>query len=327
MTWDSVPYFVGGGAVHSPEVMRSLAYAATGGTEGVVLPGDLKVVPLAVPGQGVRVSDGGAYVLSRAAGQTEQTYVARNPTSDTIAITPTGSSGGKSVMIGVRIEDPWIAGEPWSDPVDPTIGPYVFSRAVDCTSTARVWQSVSGRSTETAYALARIDMPANTGTITAAMITDLRALARPRSQRVVAKGTIVDQTVTLTTGWQDFPQNPITGIAVPSWATHATIVMQSTLRYLSGNAAGNLQGFLGPAGQLDATTLYGDQYMDTTVAGGEYRTPIINPSDGYWAIPAAIRGTTAVLSTRIKGAVAGGKVRAGAGDYYFADITFVERSA
>lgn len=329
--WDPVPWFVGGGAVHSPEVARSLAYAATGGAEGVVLPGDLKVVPLNVPGGGVQILDGGAYIPSRAAGQTEQSYVPRNPTSDTITITPTGSSGGKSVLVGVRIEDPWIAGEPWNDPADPTTGPYVFTRGINCPAGTTSWQAVSGRANDTAYALARIDMPANTGTITAGMITDLRRLARPRSLREFYKGAQSDASVTMDTNvWKAFPVNPITGIRIPSWATHAAIRVDTTMRYISGNAYANFQSFIGPAGQQDSVTLYSDALIDATTAGGSYRMPLVMPSDGYWAIPASMRGTTVQISSRVRQidvSGANGVLSAPKSDYYVADITWSERVA
>lgn len=330
MAFDPVPWFVGGGAQHSPEVARTLAYAATGGAEGVVTPGDLKVTPTSVPGNKVQVADGAALILNRAAASDNQTYVARMSTADQVAIAATTSSGGRTDLIVAQIEDPWLSGEPWQDPVDPTVGPYVFTRVISNVpaGTTRL-QDVSGYAGRTAVTLARVTIPASTATITASMITDLRTLARPRSQRIVAKGTMAAQTLTISTGWQNFPQNPITNIQVPTWATHATIVMNSTLRYLSGNAAGNLQSFLGPVNQFDDTTLYGDQYLDTTVVGGEYRQPMMNPSDGYWAIPASMRGTTVALSSRFKGASTatnGAQIRTGDGDYYFADITFVERT-
>lgn len=333
MTWDPVPWFVGGGAVHSPEVARALAYAATNGKEGVVLPGDLRVHALAVPGQGVQVDDGGAYILSRAAGQNEQTYVGRNPTADTIAITPTGSTG-KSVLIGVRVEDPSVAGEPWADPSDPAKGPYIFTRAINCPAGTTSWQSVSGRANDTALALARIDMPPNTGTITDSMVTNLRSLANPRSERVIVKGTIDGTRVTLTKDWKAWPIRPIGGIWIPWWATHATIRMDHTIRFVSGSAYAQFQGFMGPAGRQDSTTLYGDQLIDSTSNTGEYRQPFIVPSDGYFPIPAAYRSTTAQLSFRAKAATTangetneGGVIGSSVEDYYFADITFSERTA
>lgn len=326
MALDGVPWFIGGDAEHGPDVARQLLYLATGGKQGVGGPTDLKVVPLDVPGGGVKVLAGGGTILNRVASQ--QSYGVRNPVtdSDTVKIAATGSSGGRSDLVICRVDNPYVDGNAQA-PSNPAKGPYTkFDVIPNVPAGMRRLQDVDAYKGLSAIELARIDLSTSDGTVTTAKITDLRTLATPRTERVVARGTIVDQTVTLiSNGWQNFPQNPITGIPVPTWATHATIQMRSTLRYLSGNAAGNLQGFLGPAGQLDATTLYGDQTIDATTTGGEYRQPLENPSDGYWPVPASIRGTTAQLTSRIRGAVTGGKVRAGAGDYYYADITFTER--
>lgn len=182
MTWDSVPWFIGGGAQHSPEVARLLAYAATNGAEGVVSPGDLKVAPLDVPGASVRVLAGACLVPNRAAGGIAQTYVGRNPSQDVVAIGATGSGAGRSDLVVARVEDPFMAGEPWDDPADPITGPYIFTRVISNVpaGTTRL-QDVPGHAGESGIALARIDVPANTGAITTGMIKDLRKLAQARS--------------------------------------------------------------------------------------------------------------------------------------------------
>jgi hypothetical protein len=328
MSWDSVPWFVGGGAEHSPEVARLLAYAALGAAEGVVTPGDLKVVPLAVPGGAVTVSSGAALILNRAAGGAAQTYVARNPTADTVAIAPTGSAAGRSDLIVAQIEDPYMAGEPWQAPADPKVGPYVFTRVIPNVpaGTTRL-QDVPGYAGRSAVTLARVDLPASTGTVTAGLVTDLRALARPRSERQVVKGTLATNTTTLSTGsWQAFPSNPIPGIVVPSWATHAVVRVDTTIRFVSGDGYANFQAFMGPAGQLDTTTLFADSLIDSTGNAG-YRQPLVIPSDGAWAVPAALRGKTVQVASRVRGKSNGGKIATGTEDYYFLDVTFMERAA
>lgn len=326
MAWDSVPWFVGGGAEHSPEVARLLAYAATGSAEGIVGPTDLKVVPLDVPGTSVTVQIGAALVLARSTGGAQQTYVARLPEADTVAIAPTGSSGGRSDLIVAQIEDPFMAGEPWQEPSDPTSGPYVFTRVISNVpaGTTRL-QDVAGYEGRSAITLARIDIPASTGTITSAMIKDLRTMARPRTERQIVKGTLTTGTVTLSTSsWQNFPANPVTGLLVPSWATHAVIRVDTTIRFVSGDGYFNLQSFLS-TGTLDSTTLFADSIIDSTTGGGSYRQPLVVPSDGVWTIPASLRGKSAKITTRVRGRASGGKIATGTEDYYFADVTFMER--
>ncbi|WP_348240077.1 hypothetical protein, partial [Salmonella enterica] len=87
-----------------PEVARLLAYAATAGAKGIVTPGDIKVVPLDVPGSSVRVHAGACLIPSEAAGGAQQTYVGRNPSADTVSISATGSGSGRSDLIVARVE-------------------------------------------------------------------------------------------------------------------------------------------------------------------------------------------------------------------------------
>lgn len=224
MSWDSVPWFVGGGAEHSPEVARLLAYAATSGAEGVVSPGDLKVLPLNVPGSSVRVSLGAALIRNRAAGGTAQTYVARNPIEDVVAIAATGSGGGRSDLIVAQIEDPFMAGEPWQDPADPKVGPYIFTRVISNVPAGTTsLQGLSGYRGRSAVVLARIDLPASTGTVTAGMIVDLRKVALPRSSRALSlqAGTVAQLNATTEVS---FPQNRL-AVAIPEWATRLTGVV------------------------------------------------------------------------------------------------------
>jgi len=238
MAWDSVPWFVGGGAEHSPEVARLLAYAATGGAEGVVSTGDLKVQPLAVPGGSVVVAGGAALILARSVGGDQQTYVARLPDSDTVAIAPTGSSGGRSDLIVAQIEDPFMAGEPWQDPADPAVGPYVFTRVISNVpaGTTRL-QNVAGYEGRSAVTLARVDLPASTGTVTSAMIKDLRTLARPRETTLVyADLGSSAGTLSSTDGKLFPPYAP--AVTVPEWATHVRVDVSISQLQSAGNSAG-----------------------------------------------------------------------------------------
>jgi hypothetical protein len=234
MTWDSVPWFVGGGAEHSPEVARLLAYAATNGAEGIVAPGDLKVAPLAVPGASVRVLTGAALILNKAAGGTQQTYVARNPSEDTVGVSATGSGAGRSDLVVAQIKDPYMPGEPWADPANPKVGPYIFTTIIPnvAPGTTTVPAGVSG------IPLARIDIPANTATITSTMIKDLRKLAQARSDRDLYQftGPATDiNTPAVSASFLDWniPGSPT--VTVPTWANKAIVLVT-----LSGIIAWNL---------------------------------------------------------------------------------------
>ncbi|URQ05006.1 minor tail protein [Arthrobacter phage Iter] len=295
MSWDSVPWFVGGGAEHSPEVARLLAHAAVGGAEGLVTPADLKVTPLAVPGGGVQIAPGAALIRSRAAGGALQTYVARNPTTDTVTIAATGSGSGRTDLIVAQIEDPYMAGEPWQEPSNPKIGPYVYTRVISNVpaGTTRL-QDVAGYSGRTAITLARVTLPASTGTVTAGMITDLRKLARPRTERrmttVFPAGARTAGNKLPTSSYGPWPltsaQRP--AVQVPEWATRIDIaVHMSGVLFMKGTAADTVAGIRTAFGTTTPAE-NGILIQDAEDADGRYHYTLV----GTHAIPASMRGTT-----------------------------------
>lgn len=176
MTWDNSPWAVEGGQT-SADVGRLLAWHATSGFVGVAKPTDLVVKALSVPGGSVRVMPGACTVPVKALGKTNQTYIGANPSEDVIAIPATGSGGGRSDLIVARVENP-IAGEPWQPPADPITGQYIFTRRYPSVP-AGTTHVVQVDPSASALTLARIDIPASTGTITDAMIHDLRGVANP----------------------------------------------------------------------------------------------------------------------------------------------------
>lgn len=326
--WDTTPWFIGGGAQHSPEVARLLAYAATGGVEGIISPGDLKVAPLDVPGSKVRVLAGAGIIRSRAAGGAQQSYIARNVSEDVVNIAATGSGSGRSDLIVASIEDPFMAGEPYANPADPKVGPYVFTRVIPNVSSTMT----SAPSGSSAIALARIDIPANTATITAGMIKDLRQVASPRRQRFVKswRPSAYQRSDTWTTGtWGLFPQME-TLVTCPEWATQVKMVVNV------GNVIHGGEHITGGMRAEYGWNLPGNPVVFTDVSGIHYTVP---PSDawsivrntiviaGEAALPASFRGKP--HKVRI-----GSQVNAGArGDGHFAvdewttvtvDLEFVE---
>jgi hypothetical protein len=178
-----------------------------------------------------------------------------------------------------------------------------------------------------AIPLALVTLPANTQTVTSGMIRDLRSLANPRSERRIYPGTMQGKNVTFSTStWQAFPPQGVPGIVIPTWATHAVIRVATTLRYVSGDGYANLQSFLGPAGQQDATTMFSTMIVDTTTGAGSYRQPLeISPDGGVWPIPSSLRGKSAEISTRGRARNNTGTLGFPSEDYYYADITWQER--
>lgn len=291
MAWDSVPWMVGGGAQHSPEVGRVLAYAAFNGNEGIIGSGDLKVSALSTPAGSVNIAPGACSVLSRASGAKYQAYAGRLQSQDTLVVPGTGGTV-RSDLIVARVEDPFVSGEPYSNPSDPTVGPYIFSRVISNVpkTTTNVLQLGKNYS---AVALARIDWPANTSVVQQGMIVDLRNIANPRRQRQLYNynGTLAANPAdNLTAASPTGKQWPAAGgafsVDVPTWATQAFVIVSWGQVQANGNATGNLWFTLGTVA-ADAI-----KYDNVNLAGSVRQS--FTASD-VLAIPSALRGTTQTL--------------------------------
>ncbi|MBZ6253627.1 hypothetical protein KVH27_35340 [Streptomyces olivaceus] len=287
MPWDSVPWFTEGGAVHSSEVARLLAYAAFGGAEGVVGSGDLQVRALSSPGPEVEVMAGACAITNRAAGAAYQAYAGRLPTADRVEIAATGVSA-RSDLIVARVENPYSYGETWPNPSDPEVGPYVFTRVISNVpkTTTRVNQV---RPSDSAVALARIDIPANTNSITQAMITDLRSMVSPRRDRRIYPAFPGEMS---TLGysdnkWHNWPGVARWSIDIPPWATRVKMITTlAGFRYSKADVFAKMQTvFFDNPGQ--------DTIIDDDQGSNTRRSTVVLGDSMY--IPPEKRGTTQTL--------------------------------
>lgn len=169
-----VPWAVGGGAENPVEGARMSTFGATGGARGVLGATDMRVAALPVPGTAVRVHMGGGvtpndYLPAPAYGS--QSYVVREESSTDVPIPATGSAGGATRYLIVRITDPQYGGQAPSNVED---GPYNdYALVSKLTGLGHPF-----------IPLAKITQPASTGTITNSMITDIREVAMPRVKDV-----------------------------------------------------------------------------------------------------------------------------------------------
>lgn len=224
MTWDGVPWAIGGGqAEHSANIGRNLAHAAFNGREGVVSPTDLEVRELPVPGSFIRVYPGTCAIKSRGVGAQDEMYVGRLITEDVLPVVSTNAGAGRSDLVVAIVKDPYLPGSSWDVPATPKVGPYVATMLI--TNVPATTTNVSDLGLGySAVALARIDIPPSTGTITQAMITDLRELSRHESARSLnlvvptAAATLNSSTYT------NWPPQSNTILDVPSWATHVKVL-------------------------------------------------------------------------------------------------------
>lgn len=300
MAWESTPWLVGGGAEHTAEVARLLAHAGTGGAEGIVTPGDLKVQPLAVPGGKVRIAPGAVLVANRYPGGGQQTYVGRNTAQFETAITATGSSGGRTDLVVARVLDPQYEG---SAPANPNEFDYMRTEVI---------QGVPAGTTSAqelnlnypAVALARIDLPANTGTVQAAHITDVRQMAQPRKERhlfvyPLVQGDGVLRLASESAAGQYWPDVTAWTVKVPDWAQRVRMVAQWGGVYLKAageNAWGRLWVRLGSTSDSAG--------VDSQVTSWDLPSNLVGNVREAWMggddrpVPAELKGRTIPVGLR-----------------------------
>lgn len=298
MPLESVPWFVGKGAEHSPELTRAQLYAALdGGSEGVFDAADFKVRANSPAGTDVLVSQGIVAMRNRYPGGASQMYAARNANADEVvptSATPSGSA--RSDLVVVRIDDPQYGG---SQPADPRIGPYTKMEVIPGVSSTTKKFSELGRNYP-GYAIARIDRPANTATVLDANIVDLRKMALPKRERFMRTYALTGADTDAVAGisnvalvgeiWPNIPGD--LQVDIPEWANRARISLEwRQVKIPGGNVTGAVWARLG-VWNGDATTKSDTQEVSintTGVAAGS-RTNYGVSDDIY--VPAALRGTT-----------------------------------
>lgn len=336
MAVDRVSWMIGGpdkdtpGPKHSAEIVRQAFHDSTGGAEGVSTITALRVAALAVPGAAVRVLPGGGIVLNRYQGGGGQSYGVRNNTETEVSITATGSGGGRTDLVVIRVLDPQYEGQPpvnWDD--------FDYTRL-------EVIEGVPA-ATETfkelnlnypAVELAKVTLPKSTATITAAMIEPLRALAQPKHHEVIrARPTVTAETETLTMTRDRGEYFPNAGalqrIKIPAWATRA--IIEATwiqVREPGGNAWGDCWVDFGPfkeAGVRDYSTQRFDwntadgadvSRANWEVADDRYIHPSIRGTEQVFVMMARLQGSTSDSARPQMNAKSGVKLR----------VTFLEEA-
>ncbi|MFC8537969.1 hypothetical protein ACFUJY_29215 [Streptomyces sp. NPDC057249] len=318
MAWDGVPWFVEN-TVTSEETLRLIAEVAAGGGEGIVGPADLLVTALDAPAAAVQVGPG-AMVARRQGIGLAQSYAARMPTAEQVSIEPTGADGPRSDLIIARVEDPF-GGELWPEPEDPAIGPYVYTRVLsDVPPGTTSIHDVDP--TSTAVTLARVDLEASTGSVTAAMVTDLRQMARPRSQTsrhyLYRAWETPDELGPITDVWEEFPLGASWATVVPAWATHVSVHISVTgLLHPDATAA---EGMLRvTCGDQAGAQLPFEAAQAGRIAAQTGHTFVLPPEERGQVVRIGVEGIGTAGVT--------GLVRADAGTVLCAEITYAQAPA
>lgn len=332
MPVDTTPWAVNGGAEHFADVARLMAYASTAGAEGVVEPSSLRVAAQSVANGTVRVLPGAALILNRYSGAGQQTYVLRNPSSTDVAIPATGSSGGRTDLIVARILDPQYEGQPPANPLT-----FQYSRLERINGVPAGTKSAKQLNLGyPAIALAKVTLPASTGTVTAGMITDLREVALPRRKRDLRTVAIVSAgTEELSASGVDGEYWPNAGgvqfVEIPEWATRCRIIgTWAQVRVpANSNPSGQLWLEYGPYQGGSKNERSTQSVAFNALAGNDVqRTTFMIADDVY--IPAAYRGTTQPFVLKGKNgsaSPAGKRVQVDGSSAVYMDLEFLEAPA
>lgn len=314
------------GATNDAALARLQLEAATSGAEGVVGAGDLVVTELGTPGSSVLVGSGACVVAGREA-TFQGAYFGFNVGAQSLPITATGGGGGRSDLIVARVEDPTVAGTPWTH--DPTTDSLIYARVIEDVDPA----TTKAPSDQSAIALARIDIPTSTSTITQDMITDLRsaddnvAEGGGRSQRALRFQNGVDPVDfagNITASYENFPDLVWT-VVVPTWATQVQVIARwDQMMFQNSDGSGDAQGtqrvHLGVGG-TDVYTV-NSRYNFNINTGNAQRVSMGN--SGQIAVPAALRGQTCDLSMQVQGGGTAGRLKADDWANFSVDLEFLE---
>lgn len=236
----SNPWYIDAQARHQAATQRLLAFSAMEGMEGVLLSDHLRVLDLDTPGGAIQVMPGAYSVLARHLGGDFEAYVGKISEAQFVDVNPTDSSGSRTDLVILRIENPYVNGAgSWPQPPDPVDGPYAHIRVIENvpanTNHVSAWNN-----TWSAITLARITRPANTGIVQQSHIADLRALANPAAERIIiienppanpppiasevyteaSKMEISsgNQLARTQTSYKKFPSDVTWNVPIPSWA-------------------------------------------------------------------------------------------------------------
>lgn len=300
MTLNKAAWAIDGPTINAA-LARTEAYAANSGSEGLVQGPDLKVLPLAVAGQGVRIDTGAALILNRYQGLApDQMYTVTNPTMHTVpsSLMPSANAAAKNYIVAVVIGDPEFS--PSGHPFMPSQFPTGQASTFEYVRAMVIEETAFNSRTYPALALARLAIPANTTTITDSMITDLRKLARPRSwmaQGIVAATGAADPLNQVAPTTARFPNVNVITVTIPTWATRVKIMGFVEGLRLDKAGAGSLRPFTSVPAMVGAWTNI-DEYIPAKQK--DRRTYNLA---GNIAIPSTARGTSVAFA--VAGCVGG----------------------
>jgi hypothetical protein len=241
-----VPLAIGGGAVHSDDVLRRMINGLSRDVQGVALPGDFKVTATPTASGSVNVAPGG--MVLRHHNIRGQSYFGDSDSS--VPWSKNLTSAGYHLIV-LKVVDPetspWQpSGTPGAPNTSVANGPYFMLDTIPCSSNTMLASEVV---TYAAEAIARVDNPTGAAAITNAMIKEvgIRRLAQPRIGFAYdwQPGPATANYVTVAeTAWHHWPSNSLL-VEVPRWATHAQATIQLVGLAVDGPCDVNTRVILG----------------------------------------------------------------------------------
>lgn len=300
-----VPWGIGGGqAILQAEVARLFAYLSLGGLEGVLGKDHFVPSQLSTPGAGIQLAPGGLAILNRSPGINQQSYLDLASSTVLVDLEPTTGTA-RTDLVMIRVEDPYVSGNPWSAPADlqdgPYIGPFVqygvSSNIQTVESLGFDWSAIP---------IARITRPSATSTILDTHITDLRVLVNPLTGGIQPSPSALSERAEFTdikagpaipnpsiitaaqSSFFDWPPEATWSIRIPNWATYLELDVEiKGAHVLDGTFWGDLRPVIGgvPQGLIPIDTNKADlgETSENLWVGGEF---YIQP---------ALRGTTTTI--------------------------------
>lgn len=225
MTFNNAAWAIDGARLTSA-LARTEAYNSASGAEGIAEPGDMKVTQLPTPGVGVQIAGGAATILNRyQTTNRNQAYTVINAGVHTITAgeMPPVSAAAQTFVVGIVVGDPEFSqtGHPFMPSSIPEgeEEEFAYVRPMVLT-TAQVGGDLNNPSIPF-LPLALIMRPANTTTITNAMITDIRQLARPRAKLDMNIVNVTAGSGIVQSG--QWSSTVLLYTQVPSWATRVYV--------------------------------------------------------------------------------------------------------
>lgn len=327
MTFETTAWAIDGAQLTS-SLARRAEYAATVGAQGIVSRDDLKVTQLSTPGVGVQIAPGVAILNNKYQSMINESYVVSNPTVHIIpsGSMPASSASARSFIVAVTIGDPDFsqAGHPWMTSSDPAPGTELTFNYVRVILVEVPAGTVALSGAYPNYPLARIDIPASTTTITNAMITDLRALARPRNKpmTLVSPAGLWNTTnhILTSSSYVDWGNSFAPTVEIPSWAVAADLSTFINSVSITDSSVSINGGILNKIGSISGT---GIVYDTPTASGGTRQSYMVSNTFDV----STLAGTTApikIQGARFTGSGTGQALRLASGSQIIHMLTFRE---